>query len=379
MMSHIHDALRKAQEEKDSLYQRYKKLLSSQHYQKKGKKGKKGKGKVLKVLAVTVLVLTFAAFALHFNVSDTGHQKTVAHRSAEPEKVIKPSPGTTGKVKISSKSHDVQKGVASTQETPTKSEKPMRSHATKDITARSTKTADAMKRLATSFNTHELSTASNTIKGDVKKLPTNADVKLLYQQALRYQQKDNVTRAANIYKKILRIDPKHLSALNNLGVIYMSQKRSEAAKRIFTKAINVNNDYVEPYYNLACLYSQSGDTSNSLNYLKKAIKLKNDVKSWAINDTDLVNIQALDEFQKIVGQTSKVTEKRFDTYIVKKDEWIFDIIRRECGSSDKEILRSLKLIKRLNPELKNTNIIYPGQKLLLPKKEVSEEKASLED
>jgi tetratricopeptide (TPR) repeat protein len=255
----------------------------------------------------------------------------------------------------------------------------VRAHATTEGTAQSTKTADAMNKLAKSFNTHELSAAPNTIVAKSRDLPTTADVKLLYQQALRYQQKDDLTKAQNTYRKILRVDPKHLSAMNNLGVIYMSQKRSEAAKHIFTKAINVNNDYVEPYYNLACLYSQTGDTSNSLNYLKKAIKLKNDVKNWAINDTDLVNIQALEEFRKIVGQTSKVTEKKFDTYIVKKDEWIFDIIRRELGSSDKEILRSLKLIKRLNPELKNTNIIYPGQKLLLPKREVPGGKASLED
>lgn len=375
MMSHIHNALRKAQEEKDSLYQRYKKLISSQHHQKNGKKAK---GKGLKVIAV-MLVLTLAAFVLYFNLSDTDHQKIVAHRSAQPEKVTKSSRGTIGKSKIFSKSHDVKKRVATSQEIPKKSKKPVRAHATTEGTAQSTKTADAMNKLAKSFNTHELSAAPNTIVAKSRDLPTTADVKLLYQQALRYQQKDDLTKAQNTYRKILRVDPKHLSAMNNLGVIYMSQKRSEAAKHIFTKAINVNNDYVEPYYNLACLYSQTGDTSNSLNYLKKAIKLKNDVKNWAINDTDLVNIQALEEFRKIVGQTSKVTEKKFDTYIVKKDEWIFDIIRRELGSSDKEILRSLKLIKRLNPELKNTNIIYPGQKLLLPKREVPGGKASLED
>jgi tetratricopeptide (TPR) repeat protein len=371
MMSHIHNALRKAQEEKDSLYQRYKKLISSKHHQKNGKKAK---GRGLKVMVVMLLVLTLAAFVLYFNLSDTDHQKIVAHRSNKPEKVTKASRGTTGKVKIFSKSHDMKQGTVSSQRIPKESKKPARAHATKTVTPQSTKNADALKKLARSFTT-----APNTITGKSRKLPTTTDVKLLYQQALRYQQKDNVTKAQNTYRKILRIDPKHVSALNNLGVIYMSQKKSEAAKRIFTKAINVNNDYVEPYYHLACLYSQTGDTSNSLNYLKKAIKLKNDVKNWARNDTDLVNIQALDEFKKIVGQTPKVTGKKIDTYIVKKDDWIFDIIRRECGSSDKEILRSLKLIKRLNPELKNTNIIQPGQKLLLPKREVPRGKASLED
>jgi len=375
-MSHIHDALRKAQEEKDSLYQRYKKLLSSQHHQKTDKKAK---GKVLKVMAGMVPVLTLVAFVVYFNLSDTDHQKVVTHRSAEPEKVVKSSRPTTGKIKIFSKSHNVEKKVASSQEIRKKSKMPRTAHTTKDITARSMKTAEAIKKLEKSFKTYEVSTAPSTITAKSRELPPTANVKLLYQQALLYQQKDDLTKAQNTYRKILRINPKHISALNNLGVIYMSKKKSEAAKRIFTKAINVNNDYVEPYYNLACLYSQAGDTSNSLNYLKKAIKLKNDVKNWARDDTDLINIQVLDEFKKIVGQPSKVTEKRIDIYIVKKDDWIFDIIRRECRSSDKEILRLLKLIKRLNPELKNTNIIHPGQKLLLPKREVPGENVSLED
>ncbi|MBN2514491.1 MAG: tetratricopeptide repeat protein [Deltaproteobacteria bacterium] len=375
MMSHIHDALRKAQEEKDSLYQRYKKLISSKHYQKNGKRVKR---KILKVTAVMLFVLTLTAFIFHFNLSDTNHQNVVTHRSAEPEKVIKSFRGTKGESKIFSKQpHDVQKRVSSSQEIPTKSKIPMRTHSTQEVTAHSTRTTKAMNKLAKAFDTLEGSASPDTAAGKSKEIPTTADVKLLYREALLYQQKDDLTKAQNTYRKILRIDPKNISALNNLGVIYMSQKRSEAAKRIFTKAINLNNDYVEPYYNLACLYSRSGDTSNSLNYLKKAIKLKNDVKNWAINDTDLVNIRALDEFKKIVGQTSKVTEKRIDTYIVKKDDWIFDIIRRKCGTSDKEILRSLKLIKRLNPELKNTNIIYPGQKLLLPKREVPEKKPPL--
>ena len=375
-MSHIHNALKKAQEEKDSLYQRYKKLISSQHHKKNGKTAK---GKVLKVMIPTLIVLTLAAFVLHFNVSNRGHQKVVTHRSSKQEDIKKVSRGITIKSKIFSKSQNEKEGVTNLQETPKKSSIPVRAHVAKDVTSHSTKTANALNKLAKSLNTHELAASPGIVKEKSKELPTTTDVNVLYRQALLYQQKDDLTKAENIYKKILSIDPRHLSALNNLGVIYMSQKRNEEAKRTFTEAINVNEDYVEPYYNLACLYSQTGDTSSSLNYLKKAIKLKNDVKNWAINDTDLVNIQESVEFKKIVGQASKVTDKRIDTYIVKKDEWIFDIIRRECGSSDKEILRVLKLIKGLNPELKNSNIIYPGQKLLLPKREVLSGKTSLKD
>jgi len=64
-----------------------------------------------------------------------------------------------------------------------------------------------------------------------------------------------------------------------------------------------------------------------------------------------------------------VLKEKPDTYIVKKDEWIFDIIRKKFGGSDKEILKILEQVKRLNPEIKDLHRICPGQKLLLPEKE----------
>jgi len=68
-----------------------------------------------------------------------------------------------------------------------------------------------------------------------------------------------------------------------------------------------------------------------------------------------------------------VSKEKPDTYIVKKDEWIFDIIRKKFGGSDKKILKILEQVKHLNPEIKDLHRICPGQKLLLPGKEVPSE------
>ena len=67
-----------------------------------------------------------------------------------------------------------------------------------------------------------------------------------------------------------------------------------------------------------------------------------------------------------------ISKHQTDTYIVKKDEWLFDIIRKKYDVSEKEVFRILNLIKRANPELGDMNVIYPGQKLLFPKKRPSE-------
>lgn len=337
-MSHINDALKKAQEEKDSLYQRYKKLIFSRHPQKNTRKAKR---KVPRVMVSILLALILVSVVLYYVFSDTHLNKSASPGSTKIKKVLTPLKKTTGRPKIPVvKSRDVRKAALPTEKT------------TKDSRA-------LLKK-------ENATTLPVKMAGASKKAAKTYDVKLLYQQALNYQQKNNLTRAENIYRKILGTDPKHVSALNNLGVIYMSRKQNGKAIQAFTKAINLKSDYVDPYYNLACLYSQSRNTSRSLNYLKKAIKIKNDVKNWAISDTDLRYLHTLNEFRAIVGQPSKVSEEQNDIYIVKDGEWIFDIIRREYGASDKEISGLLELIKGLNPGIEDTNIIHSGQKLVLP-------------
>jgi len=69
-------------------------------------------------------------------------------------------------------------------------------------------------------------------------------------------------------------------------------------------------------------------------------------------------------------QKTAVLKENVDTYFVKNDDWIFNIIRKKFGGSEKEILKILEVVKRLNPEIENPDRVYPGQKLLLPRKDV---------
>ncbi|MBW2631035.1 MAG: LysM peptidoglycan-binding domain-containing protein [Deltaproteobacteria bacterium] len=71
-----------------------------------------------------------------------------------------------------------------------------------------------------------------------------------------------------------------------------------------------------------------------------------------------------------------VSRHQSDTYIVKKNEWLLNIIQKKYDVSKREAYRILKLVKRFNPELRNMNVIYPGQKLLLPRKRSSETAAA---
>jgi tetratricopeptide (TPR) repeat protein len=88
-------------------------------------------------------------------------------------------------------------------------------------------------------------------------------------------------------------------------VLYMTQKRPEAAMELFVKAMAIQDGYVDPYYNLACLYSQSGNVRASLSYLERAVKIDGQVRKWAKQDNDFKKMQSLPEFHKITEELVK--------------------------------------------------------------------------
>jgi len=142
------------------------------------------------------------------------------------------------------------------------------------------------------------------MKQEASPTPARKDTVTLYAQALRKQRKGELEEAKALYRKVIKADPRHVSALNNLGVIFMNQKMYEQAVASFNEALHVRHNYVDAHYNLACLYAQKNDTKQSLFYLKNAMVLNPVVRQWAARDDDLRNLADLPEFNKIM-QTRK--------------------------------------------------------------------------
>lgn len=138
------------------------------------------------------------------------------------------------------------------------------------------------------------------MKQEVSLKPALKDSETLYVQALRKQSKGDLEEAKALYKKVIKADPRHVSALNNLGVIFMNQKMYEQAVASFNEALHIRHNYVDAHYNLACLYAQKNDTEQSLFYLKNAMVLNPVVRQWAARDDDLRNLADLPEFNNIM-------------------------------------------------------------------------------
>jgi len=124
--------------------------------------------------------------------------------------------------------------------------------------------------------------------------------KAIFAQALDRQRKGKLEGAKILYRKVVKIDQYNLQAFNNLGVIYMGEKKYKRAIMRFHDAIKIKPDYPDAHYNLACLYAQKNDVPQSLFYLKNAIEFNPEVRKWAKNDGDLKALANLPEFKKLL-------------------------------------------------------------------------------
>jgi len=121
-----------------------------------------------------------------------------------------------------------------------------------------------------------------------------------YQKARAFHRDGRLTDAGMWYDKVIIMDPGHVRALNNRGVLHLHHKDYRAARKCFEKAIRLKPDYVDPYYNLACVSVARGQSEQGLRYLKKAVFMDPAVRVWAKEDPDLDVLRGTPGFKKLV-------------------------------------------------------------------------------
>jgi len=59
-----------------------------------------------------------------------------------------------------------------------------------------------------------------------------------------------------------------------------------------------------------------------------------------------------------------------ESYIVKKDDWIYKIFRQKGGMFNNDFRQFTRIFKRLNPHLQNIERIRPNQRIIIPIKKI---------
>lgn len=280
-MSYINDALHKVQKEKESPYAAYGGVLSVED-----KKPGAEKKRVLAAGLVIIFSLAAGLVALLYWPDDRVAPRTVS----------------------SFQNSDVtaSRSVQSAPAAPVMEEPSLSAPASAQVTApppvkveKRTPTAQAPLPEAKATRPGALG-PDNQMKHEASTPAAGDDSTSLYTQALQKQREGRLEEAKELYKQVIRTEPRHLQALNNLGVVYLKMKRYRWAIIRFNDALGIKPDYVDAHYNLACLYAQKNDTKNSLFYLKNAVDINPEARLWAATDDDLKTVADLPEFQKIV-------------------------------------------------------------------------------
>ncbi len=251
-MSYINEALKKAQKDRDSRYKRFEGIIAS------GPAGTKRSAKrrlaIGSAIALTVLISAGLLMAFYFL-----EQSSPVQKGSSPAVVLE-------------------------------------NHETKSAKVPGEK--DPVVNPPVTIDNAAQSPSSSAVASGGTSRPREAEDR--YREALTAQRRGDHQRAETLYQQALMLDPGHLRALNNLGVLYMDQKKKREAVALFNRAIGLKKDYVDPYYNLACVYARVDEIDESLKYLKMAIAINKDVKNWAERDADMKAVVTTEEFKKIL-------------------------------------------------------------------------------
>ena len=101
----------------------------------------------------------------------------------------------------------------------------------------------------------------------------NINMVKIFALAVQNHQQNNLEEAKNLYNQILKIDPNHISSLNNLGSILKNSGEKQKAKDCFEKAIEIDPNFLDALTNLGILFDELGQYQKSVECYKKIIEI----------------------------------------------------------------------------------------------------------
>ena len=94
----------------------------------------------------------------------------------------------------------------------------------------------------------------------------------IFNLAIQNHKENKLEEAQNLYDQVLKINPKHSEAINNLGVIFLNLKKYQKALDCFKKVIEINPNYANAHNNLGIIFKELKDYQKAKSCFEKAIK-----------------------------------------------------------------------------------------------------------
>ena len=118
----------------------------------------------------------------------------------------------------------------------------------------------------------------------------------------------NFDKAKEFLEKAIKIQPKNMNILNNLGAAYKGLGKSEEAINFYQKVLEIDSNHTNANYNLGIEFYKLKEFKKAKNYLVKTIKIQ---PNYALAHFSLGNLQKeFKEFKKAKLSYLKTIELR---------------------------------------------------------------------
>lgn len=95
----------------------------------------------------------------------------------------------------------------------------------------------------------------------------------LYSTGMTYFFGGRPREAEQVYRKVLKLNPRHLAAMNNLGNLYIDQRRLPEARMLFLRALAIDPEYMKANYSMGVLLFYEGDLAGAEERMRKVLSL----------------------------------------------------------------------------------------------------------
>ena len=176
------------------------------------------------------------------------------------------------------------------------------------VSAFAQKTVDVKQTLSEAANclqTGDFDQAEKILLKAKTSAPNNSDVHNLL--GIIYDQKNSFKAAEIEYRTAIRLNPKAVSPLANLGVLLAKTTREKDAIQTFETALKLNPNHPQTIFNLGFLYSSVGDLPHAIEFLQKANLIQPNSYNILLKlGTALYQTKKLDEAKDIFASANLI-------------------------------------------------------------------------
>jgi tetratricopeptide (TPR) repeat protein len=175
--------------------------------------------------------------------------------------------------------------------------------------------------------------------------PQSNDAKYLLTQGNKSIAQGSYVEAITFYQALIKLNPRHVAALNNLGSAFYKLGRYKEAEAYFQQAIRIKPDFPDAHSNMGNMLLLKGQYTDAEDFLRRALKLNPRlVEAWINLGLTLAFSSRLRDarahFEKALKHEPRDAEALFGLSVIAKTEGSFD-------QADAMLSRALKVSPRM--------------------------------